>query len=130
MCYIHTVDYYITRKIDKYFRSARLKRETLKEVIGNIITGNTVSLGKKLFKTRMKAPRRGKRGSYRTIAYYKFGERIIFLVLFAKNERDTLSDIELRALKMYASELDKLNHQEIDALVKKGYLIALKFKEK
>ncbi len=118
---------YITKKFNKFIKDDKLDRITLKDVINDIVSGNTVSLGKKLFKTRMKAPGRGKSGGYRTLTYYKVDERIIFLVLFAKNERENITDTELKVLKLYAVEIDKLNQNEIDALVKNSSFIELNF---
>ena len=118
---------YITKKFNKFLKDEKLKRNTLKDVIKDVVSGNTVSLGKKLFKTRMKAPGRGKSSGYRTLTYYKVDKRIIFLLLFAKNERDNITDTELKVLKLYAVELDKLNQKEIDALEKNGSFIELNF---
>ncbi len=78
---------YITKKFKKFLKDEKLKKNTLKDVIKDVVSGNTVSLGKKLFKTRMKAPGRGKSGGYRTLAYYKVNERIIFIALFAKKRK-------------------------------------------
>ncbi len=118
---------YITKRFNKFLKDEKLKRNTLKDVIKDILSGNTVSLGKKLFKTRMKAPGRGKSGGYRTFTYYKVDVRIIFLALFSKNERENITDTELKVLKLYAAELDKLNQKEIDTLVKNGSFIELHF---
>jgi len=118
---------YITKRFNKFLKDEKLKRNTLKDVIKDILSGNTVSLGKKLFKTRMKASGRGKSGGYRTFTYYKVDVRIIFLALFAKNERENITDTELKVLKLYAVELDKLNQKEIDTLVKNGSFIELHF---
>ena len=120
--------YFITRKFDKLLKNEKLPRGALEEVIRAIRSGNTVSLGRKLYKTRMRAAGRGKSGGYRTISYVKIGARIVFLVLFAKNERDNLTTNELAALKIYATELDNLIQSEIDALLSQGSLFELPFK--
>ena len=121
--------YFITRKFDKLLRGHKLKRKTLLEVVKSITSGNSVSLGKKLYKTRMRTAGKGKSGGYRTITYVKTGSRIIFLVLFAKNERENLTESELAALKIYAMELDKLTQNEIDALMHDGSMHELHFNQ-
>ena len=90
---------FVTRKFDKLLKDEKLPWTALEEVIKAILSENTVSPGKKLHKTRMWTTGRGKSGSYRTISYLKTGSRIIFLVLFAKNERENLTKNELAALK-------------------------------
>jgi len=118
---------YITKKFDTFLKEEGIERNCLKGVVGDILAGNTVSLGRKLYKTRMRAPGRGKSGGYRTIAFFQVQERIVFLVLFAKNERDNITRYELKALKLYADELDKLNEKEIQALIRNGSFIELNF---
>lgn len=122
------MNYYITRKFDKLLKEEKLHRKVLDEVIDAINSGSTISLGKKLYKTRMRAAGRGKSGGYRSIAYVKIGVRIIFIILFAKNERENLTRAELAALKIYATELDNLKQNEIEALVRNGSFYELKYK--
>ena len=61
------------------------------------------------------------------MTYYKVNERIIFIALLAKNERENFTKTELKALKLYAVELDKLKHKEIDSLVMNNSFIELHF---
>jgi hypothetical protein len=119
--------YFITKRFNKFLKDEKLKRISLKEVITDIIAGNTVSLGKKLFKTRMKASGKGKSGGYRTLTYYKVKEKIIFIALLVKSERENFTKTELKALKLYAVELDKLRDKEIDSLVINNSFIELHF---
>jgi hypothetical protein len=56
-------------------------------------------LGGFLIKKRVVAPGRGKSGSYRTIAAYRQGNRLIFLYGFSKNEKDDISKKERNALR-------------------------------
>lgn len=63
------------------------------------------NLGGNLYKKRVAAPGRGKRGSYRTLAAFKPGDKAFFVYGLAKNERSNISDKEERALKAIANEL-------------------------
>jgi hypothetical protein len=55
-------------------------------------------LGGFLIKKRVAASGKGKRGSYRTIAAHRQGNRLIFLHGFSKNEKDDISNKELTRL--------------------------------
>ena len=70
-------------------------------------------LGGHLFKKRIAAPGRGKRGSARVLVGTNLGNRWFFLFGFEKNERDNISDRELAALQKLAGALLKLRTIEI-----------------
>jgi len=52
-------------------------------------------LGGGLIKQRVARPGKGRSGGYRTIIAFRAGERAVFLVGFAKNERENIADHEL-----------------------------------
>jgi len=123
------MDIFITKKFEKFLKNENLHSHILQAPAHEVLENRCVALGAKLFKVRMKASGRGKSGGYRIIVFLKVREHLIFLVLFAKNERDNISDNELKALKLYAGELDKLSPREIRAMVDSGALIELVFSE-
>src|SRR5579872_5676354 len=55
-------------------------------------------LGGFLLKKRIGKGGRGKSGGFRTIAAYRHQDRLVFLYLFAKNERDNITEKERVAL--------------------------------
>jgi hypothetical protein len=120
---------FITKKFDKLLKSENLNRHELESVIDDILKNRSISLGAKLFKVRMKAMRRGKSGGYRVIVFLKVREHMIFLVVFAKSDRENITGSELKALKLYSKELDCLSHNEIELMVENGSLIKLHFHE-
>lgn len=67
-----------------------------------LIDGN---LGGNLYKMRVAAPGRGKRGSHRALLAFKSKERACFIYGFPKNVRDNIDDKDKRALKALAKEL-------------------------
>lgn len=75
-------------------------------------------LGGQLFKKRVALQGQGKRGGARTIVASKIQGRWFFLYGFLKNERDNISNIELKALQGLAKELLELS----DAQLKKAVL--------
>ncbi len=62
-------------------------------------------LGGGVFKQRIARQGGGKSGGFRALILIKLGQRAFFIDGFAKNERDNISDDELRALKVLAGEL-------------------------
>ncbi len=53
----------------------------------------------------MALPGHGKRGSLRTLVAFKADDKAFFIYGFAKNERDNISQNELKALRLLATEL-------------------------
>ena len=78
------------------------------------------SLGGLLFKKRIPAPGRGKRGSFRMLVAFHTKKAAFFVYGFAKNQRGNISARELRALKMLAKSLIELD----DAKVRKAVAVA------
>jgi hypothetical protein len=76
-------------------------------------------LGGHVFKKRVAAPGRGKRGSARVLIGTNLDDRWFFLFGFEKNERDNISNRERLALQKLAGELLKLDahalNQQLDA---------------
>jgi hypothetical protein len=75
-------------------------------------------LGACLFKKRVALVGQGKRGGARTIVASKVQGSWFFLLGFLKNERDNISNIELKALQGLAKQLLELS----DAQLKKALL--------
>jgi hypothetical protein len=63
------------------------------------------SLGGQVFKKRVGIDGRRKSGGLRTLLAFRVGDRAFFVFGFAKNVRANVSEKELRALKLMASEL-------------------------
>ena len=84
------------------------------------------NLGGNLYKKRVAAPGRGKRGSYRTLAAFKPGDKAFFVYGFAKNERANINDKEERALKAIANELLGYDARVIKRALDAGALCELR----
>jgi hypothetical protein len=114
---------YLTRDFDRSLSSLRIPARKFNKAIQEIIAGSSASLGHKIHKKRVGGPGSGKRGGYRTISYYRIGNLIIFLYLYAKNQKDDIDDDEKTAFFKTAKEMDKLRQSHIDKLVNMGKLI-------
>lgn len=62
-------------------------------------------LGGQVVKKRVALPGRGKRGGARTLVAFRQDDKAFFIYGFAKNERASVSDDELKVLKLLAKEL-------------------------
>jgi hypothetical protein len=79
-------------------------------------------LGGGLFKQRIAREGAGKSGGYRTLVFFRTGERAIFAYGFAKNEKANLTKEELAEFKRAAKLALAFTQPQIDALVKNGKL--------
>jgi len=82
-------------------------------------------LGGQVVKKRVPLPGRGKRGSTRTLVAFRQGEKAFFIYGFAKNERSTVGDDELDALKLLAKEVLSYGPTKLAKAIKAGELIKI-----
>lgn len=79
-------------------------------------------LGSGLIKQRVARDGEGKSGGFRTLIYFRKGERAIFAFGFAKSERANIDVEELASLKKAARQMLGFAESDIEALVKIGRL--------
>ncbi|MBI5040137.1 MAG: type II toxin-antitoxin system RelE/ParE family toxin [Gammaproteobacteria bacterium] len=77
-------------------------RRTVAEMVAGLVDAD---LGGHVIKKRVALPGHGKRGSLRTLVAFKADDKAFFIYGFAKNERENVSQKELQALRLLASEL-------------------------
>lgn len=71
---------YKHRRFQKWAKSEKLTNEMFKKVVDEIENGlHDGNLGSGLYKKRVPMPGKGKRGSYRTLLAFKYGERAFFM---------------------------------------------------
>jgi len=80
-------------------------------------------LGGHVVKKRVALPGRGKRGGTRTLVVYQQANKAFFVYGFAKNERANISDKELKALKLLATQLLGYTNPALLKAIKAGELI-------
>jgi hypothetical protein len=84
-------------------------------------------LGGCLLKQRIAKGSRGKSGGFRVIVAYRQHNRLVFLYVFRKNERDSITEQERVALSEIGDEYMRLPPQGLDELVAKGTLIEVEY---
>jgi hypothetical protein len=110
-----------------FARTARkegLTDQTLCAAVAEIEAGLIdARLGGPLLKKRIAKGGRGKSGGFRTIVAYRRQDRVVFLYVFGKNERDNITENERLALAEIGDEYMRLAVQQLDELVARGTLI-------
>jgi hypothetical protein len=86
-------------------------------------------LGGFLIKKRVAASGKGKRGSYRTIAAHRQGNRLIFLHGFSKNEKDDISNKELKALRKLGDQYMEYSEPTLSKQVAERIVVEIKYHE-
>jgi len=80
-------------------------------------------LGGHVAKKRVALPGRGKRSGSRTLVVYQRANKAFFVYGFAKNERANISDKELKALKLLATQLLGYTNPALVKAINAGELI-------
>ena len=99
----------------------RIEGATLCEAIDRAERGLVdADLGGHVIKQRVARPGQGRSGGYRTLVAFQTATRAVFLHGFAKNERDNISDDELRMLRKAAGEVLGWSDKEVAKLLDAG----------
>ena len=80
-------------------------------------------LGGHVIKKRIGIRGRGKSGSVRTLLAFQLDDKAFFIYGFSKNERANVSQKELKALKLLATELLGYTNAALEKAMKAGELI-------
>ncbi len=112
-----------TLHFSQAMKKSRLKDEALEksafELFGGLHDGN---LGGNVFKKRVSLSGKGKRGSARTLVVLQRERHCFFLYGFKKNDRATITELELEALQFVAKDLLSLDDEQISSMVLDGAL--------
>jgi len=88
------------KTVAKFARRERILDASLREAIQRAERGLIdADLGGGLIKQRVARAGQGKSGGYRMMIAYRMGDRAVFLLGFARNERDNVTEDELAALR-------------------------------
>ena len=117
----------------RVFNNAWFQRFARKERIADVALCDAVAraergqvdadLGSGVLKQRVARPGSGKSGGYRTILFFRAGDRAVFAYGFAKSDRDNIDENEEAAFKKAAKEVLALSETQLDMLVKRGRFV-------
>jgi len=103
-----------TRTFGRWSRKARISDEVLCGAVEEMARGLIdADLGGSVFKKRIPALGRGKRGGARTIVGSNLQDRWFFLYGFEKKDRETIDLRELAALQAIATALLKMEPESL-----------------
>lgn len=112
-----------TRYFARFARQECILDETLAKAIRDAEKGLIAAeLGGGLIKLRVARPGRGKSGGYRTLIAYSRGRRAVFLLGFAKSERENIDPRQLADLKAAAADILSQNDHALDVQIEEGRL--------
>lgn len=115
------------RRFQQWAKSEGLPDEMLKKAVYELISGlHDGNLGNGLYKKRVAMPGKGKRGSYRTLLAFKYGESAFFVYGFAKNVMANINEKEKSVYKELANMLVNLDDKTLEKMIEIGSLIEVK----
>lgn len=114
----------------RWARDEELADDSLCEAASEIEEGLIdARLGGFLIKKRVGAAGRGKRSGYRTIVAHRQGDRLIFLHGFAKNEKETITKKEKKALHKIGDEYMAFRDAQLAKMVREELIIEVRCHE-
>jgi hypothetical protein len=112
-----------TRYFARFARQESILDETLARAIRDAESGLIAAeLGGGLIKLRVARPGRGKSGGYRTLIAYSKGRRAVFLLGFAKNERENVEPKQLADLKAATTDILSQGDHALKVQIEEGRL--------
>jgi hypothetical protein len=115
---------FMTKDFARFARKARLADRSLSEAAKAVTDGRwDADLGGGVFKQRIARESAGKSGGFRTIIVFRTGRHSFFVHGFAKNAKTNVTAKELKALKLLAATLLRLDAREMDTARDAGEMI-------
>lgn len=103
----------------KFARKEQISDAKLFEIVTEAERGNIdADYGGGVIKQRIARANQGKSGGYRSIIYYRQGDKAFFVYGFSKNDRDNIEDDEKREFKRQAKITFGLNDEQLEKLLK------------
>ena len=119
-----------TRWFERFARKEKIPDAILVDAVARAEKGQVdADLGGGVIKQRLARPGRGKSGGYRTIIFFRRGERAVFAYGFAKSDRANIDDDEEKQFKEAARYVLQLTEKQIEALVKNGDFVEVRYEE-
>jgi hypothetical protein len=116
-----------TKTLAKFTRQNRIADSSLIAAVERAVRGLIdANLGGHIIKQRVARPGEGKRGGFRLLIGFG-SERSVFLFGFAKNERESIEDAQLKTLREIAATFLKASEEHIAQALKDETLIEVQY---
>ena len=107
----------------RFARKEKIALQSLLEAVERAEMGLIdAHLGGGVIKQRIARPGQGKSGGYRSVVFYRMGERAFFVFGFSKNAQDNISHEEESQFKNAAKVILALSDDQIRLLIENGKL--------
>ena len=105
----------------RFARKQKISDRSLIEAIGRADQGLIdADLGSGVIKQRLAREGQGKSGGYRTLIFYRSGDKAFFMFGFAKNDQSNLEKHEEVQFRKAAAHVLTLSDEQIDKLIENG----------
>ena len=114
----------------RFARKESIEDTTLKKAVDRAEQGRIdADLGGEVLKQRIARPGQGKSKGYRTILFFRRGERAFFMYGFAKNQLGNISADEEKQFKEAAKYVLSLSEKHLAVLIERGDFVEVKADE-
>jgi hypothetical protein len=109
------------KNFSRFAKKSGITDGDLKNVVSDLEKGLIYAdLGGNVYKQQVARPGHSKARGFRTIVFFKKGDKTFFAYGFPKSERANIDDDELDAFKRDAEDDFSLTDDQLDTLVKRG----------
>lgn len=114
---------FVVKVFRRFQRKEKIADDELCEAIKRAERGLVgADLGGALIKQRVARRGEGRSGGYRTIVAYREGDRAVFLLGFAKRDRENIDEKERRALVKQGSRILGMTDDQIEPFMDDGHM--------
>ncbi|RXZ36134.1 type II toxin-antitoxin system RelE/ParE family toxin [Oxalobacteraceae bacterium CAVE-383] len=119
-----------TKWFARWAAKEELAEQSLRNAVVEIEAGLIDAyLGSHVVKKRIGLSGRGKSGGVRTLLAFQMEDKAFFLYGFSKNQRDNISNKELRGLRLLAANLLAYDRRALNKAVKAQELIEVDYED-
>jgi hypothetical protein len=112
---------FMIKTFARFAKKQKITVAMLRAALADLAVGKgTADLGLELFKQRMAGKGKGKSGGYRALVAYRAEWRAVFLLGYAKADKDDIDPAERAALHIIAVDFLALSEDEADDKVAQG----------
>ena len=119
-----------SRWFQRFARKEGIADAALHEAVGRAEKGQIdAALGGEVIKQRIARPGQGRSKGYRTIIFFRRGDKAFFVYGFAKSRRANVSDDEVEQFREAAKYVLALTEKQLAELLKRGDFAEVKANE-
>jgi hypothetical protein len=119
-----------TRSFERFARKEKIRDAALVDAVARAEKGQVdPDLGGGVIKQRIARLGQGKSGGYRTIIFFRRGDRAFFAYGFAKSVRANIDADEAKQFKEAARHVLRLTEKQMDELLKNGDFVEVKYEQ-